>query len=219
MRWLSARRLAITAAIVVAIAVPLVAVAASQDWWFLRFGGAPVPVTDVTIVKTGSWQGKAWQLAAYRSQTAGICFSITPSPTANPAGEGAAMGCARIEGVPRTGQSKPYTSHAIMFLSGAGPSGFPAYIVGAVIDTADEVAIELLDGTTLRTRTFDAPKELGSAIRFYATELPEQRSPTGELPRLRFPVRNLAGLSSDGRIVACLIVPVPEEGVPLAGCR
>jgi len=212
----TSRRLVLIAAVTAAIAVPLVALAASQNWWFLRFGDAPIPVTAVTVVKTGTWDGKPWQLTAYRSATDGICFSLGPTATARSTGYGAAMSCDQIEGVPRTAQSKPYTPHAITFHAGASDDEFPAHIVGPVIDTADEVVIHL-DGTILRTPTFDAPEELGSAIRFYAARLPELPHLRGQPPRL--PIRKLVGLAGDGRIVACLVVPMPKVGVPLSACR
>jgi hypothetical protein len=217
MSWLNPRRLVIIAAIVAAIAIPLAALAASQNWWFFRFsGGAPTPITGVTVVRSGSWDGQGWQLTAYRSGTDGICFSMTPTATAHSTGEGAAMNCDQIAGVPRTAQSKQYTPHAITFLSGSFVR-FPAYVVGPVIATADEVVIHLADGTTLRTATFDAPEELGSAIRFYATRLPAPLQPRGLPPRLG--IRKLVGLAHDGRIVACLVVPMPEQGVPLSACQ
>jgi hypothetical protein len=215
LRSLNSRRLAIIAAIAAAIALPLVALAASQNWWFFRFGEAPTPVTEVSVVKTGSWEGKAWQLTAYRSSTDGICFSMAPTPTAQSTGAGAAMACDQIEGVPRTAESKPYTPHAITFMSGSSDR-LPAYIVGPVIETVSEVVIHLANGAILHTSTFEAPKELGAAIRFYATRLPElQRAPG----KPRWPVEKLVGRSDDGRIVACLVVPMPEEGVRLSACR
>lgn len=214
-RQRSLRRLMIIAAVAAAISIPLVAVAASQNWWFFRFGDVPTPVTDVTVVKTGTWDGIGWQLTAYRSATDGICFGMTPTATARSSGEGAGLACDLIEGVPRTPQSKPYTPHGITFLSGSS-EGLPPYIVGPVIDSAADVVVHLDDGTVLRTPTFDAPRELGSAIRFYAMQLPK---PSSQTDPPRSPIEKLVGLTADGRIVACLVDPMPEEGVPLSACR
>jgi hypothetical protein len=96
------------------------------DWWFFRSGSAPVPVTDVSVVKTKTltWDGKSWQLTAYGSLNHGICFSMTPTR-----GVGAAMACAQIEGGPRTSQSKPYAAPGITFLSG-GASASPSRAAG-----------------------------------------------------------------------------------------
>ncbi|MGH2988993.1 MAG: hypothetical protein ACRDMY_03855 [Gaiellaceae bacterium] len=214
-RQRSLRRLVIIAAVgAAAISIPFVAVAASQNWWFFRFGESPTPLTDVMIVKTGTWDGIGWQLIAYRSSTDGICFGLTPE-SAGSAGEGAGLACDQIEGVPRTPQSKPDVPHGISYLSGSS-EGLPRYIVGPVLDTAAEVAIHLDDGVVLRTPTFAAPDELGSAIRFYATQLPKSFR---EVEPPRSPIEKLVGLSADGRIVACLVDPMPEEGVPLSACR
>lgn len=213
-RFLS-RRLVVLAAVVAAIAVPLAAFATAQDWWFFRFGQAPRPVTDIGVVKTGTWDGERWQLVAYGSSTNGVCFGITPLATAATTGEGAAMACAQIEGVPRTSESKPYTPPAITYMAAAS-GRLPAHIVGPVIDTADEVEIHLADGEVVRTTTFEAPEEFGS-IRFYATRLPQVPSRVGERPRL--PIRKLVGFDKNGQIVACLTLPVPEEGVSLSACQ
>lgn len=213
-RWARGRRILVSAIVVAAIAIPLAAVAASQNWWFFRFEGAPTPITDVRVVKAGTWSGRDWQLLAYLSSTDGICFGITPADS-EAEGEGAGMGCDQIEGVPRTSESKPYTPHAITFMSGSSER-FPTYIVGPVIETATEVAVHLADGTVMRTSTFDAPDALG-AIRFYATPLPDAPQVTERPPRTQ--VRKLVGFDRDGEIVACLTIPMPEGGVALAACR
>lgn len=218
-RWpvarLTRRRLVVVAVAALAIAIPLVA-AASQDWWFFKVAGsAPDPTTDVAVLKSGVWDRKPWQLAAYLSATDGICFSLAPTATTGQAGDGAALNCDAIEGVPRTDESKPYVPHAITFLTGSSV-GFPAYIVGPVIDKADEVAIHLDDGSTIATPTFDVPKELGS-IRFYATQLPELERSPGE-PR-RTGIQRLVGLTSEGEVVACLVPSMTDTVVPISACR
>jgi len=213
-RLIPRRRLAILVAVVIAIGIPLGA-AAAQDWWFFRFpGAAPSPTTQVSVVKSGAWDGKPWQLVAYRSATDGICFALTPATT-GPPGDGAALSCAQIEGVPRTEQTKPSAPYAITFLAGSS-LGFPAYVVGPVIDTADQVEIHLASGEVIRTPTFGAPGDLGS-IRFYAAQVPEPRPSSGERPDVG--VEKLVGLTDMGEIVACLVVPMPEAGVPLSACR
>ena len=208
------RRLVLAAILVAAIAVPLAAVGASENWWFFRFGGAPTPVTDVTVVKAGTWSGHDWQLLAYVSYTDGICFGITPAGS-EADGQAAGMSCAGIEGVPRTAKSKPHARHGITYMSSSSER-FPTYIVGPVIDTATEVAIHLADGTVVRTPTFGAPDELG-AIRFYATEMPDGPQATEFRPRTQ--VRKLVGLDPDGEVVACLTTPTSEEVVALDACR
>lgn len=208
-RWLTRRRLVVIAVALVAIATPLIA-AASRNWGFLWFAGsAPAPITDVSVVRSGEWDGKPWRLVAYRSATDGICFALTTGAT----GKNGALSCDQIEGVPRTEHSKPYTPHAITFLAGSS-LGVPAFVVGPVIDTADQVEIHLAGGEIIRTPAFDAPGDLGS-IRFYATQVPEPIRSPGERPDIG--VKKLVGFGDDGEIVACLVFP--EGAVPLSACR
>jgi hypothetical protein len=209
-RWITPRRLVLVAAVVAAIAVPLVAVAASREWWFFRSGAAPVPVTEVNVIPTGSWDGTRWQVTAYGSLTDGICFSMIPD-LGGPAGFGSAMACSPMQGVPRTPRSKPDAPYGVTYVSGAALEGFPPYVIGPVVEAANEVEIHLASGTVLRAPAFDVPDRLG-AIRFYVTRLPEE-------PRARSgPIRKLVGRTQDGRVVACLVSPMPAEGVPLSAC-
>jgi hypothetical protein len=203
-RWLTRRRMvAVIAIAVVAIATPLIA-AASHDWWFFRFvGTVPEPVTDVKVVKTGEWGGKPWQLVAYLSATSGICYGLTPTD-ATATGEESSLACAPVEGVPRTESTKQSAPLTITFLA-ASSLGVHAYVLGPVVDTADEVEIHLAGGKVITTPTLDAPDELGS-IRFYVTQLPE------------FDIQRLVGIGRDGEVVACLLVPTPPTGTPLSAC-
>lgn len=197
------RGLVVAAAAVVAITLPVVG-AASQEWWFFGAGSAPRPVSDVHVVKTGSWEGEPWHLAAYVSADDGICFSLTPTSPSRRAGEGAGLACAWIEGLPTSAPWPDWRRLTITLLAGSGSSlGFPAYIVGPVVERADEVAIHFADGTVLRTPTFDAPNELGS-IRFYATQQPEPTRRPGLPPQPS--IRKVVGLTSEGEVVACLVV-------------
>jgi hypothetical protein len=204
-RWLTRRRMvAVIAIAVVAIATPLIA-AASQDWWFFRFvGTVPEPVTDVKVVKTGEWGGKPWQLVAYLSATSGICYGLTPTDATATGEGGSSLACAPVEGVPRRESTKQSAPLAITFLA-ASSLGAPAFVLGPVIDTADEVEIHLAGGEVVRTPTFDAPDELGS-IRFYATQLPD------------LDLRKLVGIGHDGQVVACLVVPTTRADTPLSTC-
>jgi len=213
-RWRTRRRLVVIAIAVVAVASPLIA-AASENWGFLWFAGiAPAPITDVSVVKTGEWDGKSWQLVAYLSATDGVCFALNPTSTNGATSEGGALSCDQIEGVPRTESSKPYTPHAITVLAGSS-LGVPAFVAGPVIDSADEVAVYLASGEVIRTPTFDAPSQLGS-IRFYATQVPEPVP--GVRPEV-YGIQKVVGLGGDGDVVACLVVPMPEAGVGLSACR
>lgn len=202
------RRLALLAALIAAIVVPLTAIAESRDWWF--FGaGAPEPATPVFVVKTVEWDGERWELVAYRTLNDGLCFSMSPA-AANGRG---AMNCDQIVGVTR--EWKQETPRAITYLTGRPSIERPGYIVGAVTDEAGEVAVYFINGDVLRTEAFAAPQSLG-AIRFYAARLP------GSMLHIalgsRF-VDKLVGLDRDGRLVACLNLPLPPaEAVPRSPC-
>jgi hypothetical protein len=206
------RRLALVAALLVAIVVPLTAIAESRDWWFFS-AGAPAPAMRVVVVKTGEWAGQRWELVAYRTVNGGLCFSMAP---AGSNGRGA-MNCDRVVGVTR--ESNQFKPRAITYLSSGPTTDLPGYIVGAVTDAAEEVAVYFIDGRVLRTETFAAPRSLG-AIRFYAGRLPALL-PGSMLPApldSRF-LDKLVGYDRDGRVVACLNLPLPPaESVPLAGC-
>jgi hypothetical protein len=200
-------RLALVAALLVAIVVPLTAIAESRDWWF--FGaGAPAPATPVSVVKTVDWDGQRWELVAYRTVNDGLCFSMSP---ASSNGRGP-MNCDQIVGVTRDWKGSP---HAITYLSARPAIERPGFIVGAVTDEADAVAVYFVNGDVLRTEAFAAPESLG-AIRFYAARLPGSRLPMAFDSRF---VDKLVGLDRDGRIVACLNLPLPPaESAPRSPC-
>jgi hypothetical protein len=200
------RPVTVALAAVAVIVVPLVAYAAATDWWFLRTG--PTPVSAPMIVKEGDWAGRPWQLIAYPSTTDGVCFAVTPQSSPQ-TGQGAAMSCAPVVGVARTGATKATPNMTITFLSGGATSELPAYIAGPVVDTASKVVIRFKDKTSLRVPTFPGPSSLAH-IRFYATQL------TAEADQLE----SLAGLDSDGNIVACLVPATAVDGVsPLSDCQ
>jgi hypothetical protein len=209
------RPLLLVAVVGLAILIPVTAFAVGHDWWFFRFGDAPAPVTGVVVVKTGVWDGKGWQLTAYRSSTDGLCYGLGPTGTEN--GEGAMMACGGIAGVPRTPQSKPGSPYAITYGMGSGSRGvLPAFIYGPVTDRADEVVVAFRNGAVLRTPTFAAPSALGAPVRFYAAQLPPSVPPL----RIGLPevLEKLVGLDRDGRIVDCMTLPSRPEGEPLSAC-
>jgi hypothetical protein len=199
----------IAVVVLVAVLVPLAAIGSERGWWFLSEEGmGPKPVTDVVVVKAGSWEGHDWELVAYRSDRGDICWAI-----------GNGMACTWIPGVPRGPNSMPDSPVRISALRGTlGPqTQDTAYIVGPVSDKAEQVEIYLSDGQVVRTPTFAAPKELGSSIRFYATQLPS--SALEPNPGGADSLKKLAGLDRNGRIVACLTVPFPKNGMPLSACE
>lgn len=225
-QFITRRRVLIVAVALAALLIPLVALGASSDWnwWFLRFssgtglpisttstgnttlpaspaGPAPAPLSGgPTIVASGSWEGKSWVLVAYLSQTDGVCYAVSPSETAHSNGMGAAMNCDRIEGVPHTPDSKPYTAHSITYLIAGSSPLLPGYIAGMVVGTAESVDVYLSTGEVLHTQTFAGPAPLGT-IRFYAAQLPASaRATPGDTSSV---FDKLVGLNKHRKVVAC----------------
>lgn len=210
------RRLVMVVAILAAVLVPLAAVGAANEWWFLKFGSAPTPTKAPGVVKEGEWDGHPWQLIAYPSGTDGLCFSVTPKRSTG-VGEGGALACGPFAGVARTPETKESPDMTITFLSGSASKELPAYIAGPVIGKASEVEIRLGNGDVLRVPTFAGPEPL-QHIRFYATQLPSGLQTT---PR-RFPtfLKWVAGLDANGNIVACAAPLTAKNGISsLSDCR
>jgi hypothetical protein len=215
-RMLSRRRLVLVVAAVVAVLIPLGALGAANDWWFLGSAGAPVPVRAPIVVKEGEWSGHPWQLVAYPSNTDGLCFTITPGGS-KATGSRAGMACAPFVGVARTAHTKPTPDMTITFVSGLGFRGFPPYIAGPVIKGVDQVEIKFVNGDVLRAPTFPAPDPL-TAVRFYAAQIPAAVAHS-DVPRHPL-VKTLAGLDVNGNVVACLAPTTAVDGVsPLSDCR
>ena len=213
------RRLVLVLAVLAATLVPLAALAASSDWWFFRFA-EPEPTQAPVVIKTGSWDGHAWELIAYPSTTDGLCFSVTPAgPTDNSVG--GALACGPFEGIPRTPTTTAAPDMKITYLNGSRTTRLPAYIAGPVIDSASTVAIRLADGRTLTTPTFSARAPLDH-IRFYATPLPTDARSGNESKDETRPssITWIAGQDANGRVVACLAPASAHDGIsPLGDCR
>lgn len=213
-RLVTRHRMVIVLAVLAAVLVPLAALGAANNWWFLKFGNGPTPTNAPVVVKEGEWDGHPWQLIAYPSTTDGLCVSVTPKGSA---GEGAAMGCGTFAGIARTPETKASPDMTITFLSGSASKELPAYIAGPVIDKASAVEIRFASGDVLRVPTFAAPEPL-SHIRFYATQLPagDQTTPR-TLPTF---LKWVAGFDANGNVVACLAPLTAKDGIsPLADCR
>ena len=209
-RLLTRGRVIVVLAVAAAVIIPLAAVAAANDWWFFRTPGSPTPTSAPVVVKTGVWGAHPWQLVAYPSETDGLCVSMVLG-TGSGSSYGAAMGCAPIEGVARTTQTKPGAPDmTITYLSGSATAELPAYIVGPVIEDATTVAIRWSDGTTIRTPTFAAPSPL-EHVRFYAAA-----NPPYDISSMEW----IAGLDHSGHVVACLAPATATNGIsPLSACN
>jgi hypothetical protein len=177
--------------------VPLAALGVASDWWFLRSDDPP-PVRAPAVVKEGSWSGHPWQLIAYRSGTDDLCVSVTAAGS-NASGSGGATGCAPFVGVSGTAETK-----------------------GPVTDKASTVEIQFGTGAVLRLPTFSGAASLGH-VRFYAAQLPASiPMPQSDLRNQsqRSFINTLAGLDSDGNVVACLAPRTMVDRVsPLSDCQ
>jgi hypothetical protein len=213
------KRRAITFAIVatvIVVLVPLTAFATSSDWWFLRAGAAPTPAQAPSVVLSGSWEGKPWELATYPAQTGSLCWSITPKGHED-GGYGAAQACGRFSGVSPHGVSG---AMRISFVASGESDVLPAHVAGPVVAAATEVEIHFDDGRTITTPTVAAPPPLAD-VRFFATDVP-----SAEFPSTRDagpPVQRLvwlAGIDASGHVVACLEPRNAVDGLsPLAACQ
>jgi len=193
------RKWLLAAAIVAAVVVPVAAatVAARSDWWFFSSHG-PQPLTEPVVVKTGVWDGKRWQLVAFRAaedrfadpSTKEICVAVMPYSSPPSAGTGGALGCGGFSVAP---PGSPGGLRGINYGSSQSAE-LPHWAAGPVVDSAAEVALYFRDGHVLRIPTFTAPESLG--VRFYATQIPDGPGPDSE------PVK-VVGLDNGGNVVAC----------------
>ena len=212
-----ARRLVLALVVLAVALVPLVALGAANDWWFLRFGGAPVPTTAPQVVQEGEWNGHPWQLTAFPSATHGLCVSVTPKGSVDD-GEGGAMSCGSFVGVRRMAETKPTPAPAITVLAGGATEQLPAYIAGAVIGRASVVEVRFPEGRVLRVPTVAGPEPL-EHIRFYMVQLPAGFRLTPENTARVFPSW-IAGTDASGTVVACVVPRAAGDGTSsLSDCR
>lgn len=171
------RRLIVALALLAAALVPLAALGAASDWWFVQDHG-PAPVSAPNVVKEGEWSEHPWQLTAYPSGT-DLCFSVTPAGS-NADGSGGATNCAPFAGRPDP-ETKGSSKMTITFLSGAAGTELPA-------------------GAT-------------------ACNHPNTPARVGTHKERSF-INKLAGLDSDGNVVACLTPRMAGDGAsPLSDCQ
>ncbi len=212
-RFAARRLVLLSLAVLAAVLVPLAAVGAASDWWFLKNAAAPVPRTAPQVVKEGEWSGHPWQLIAYPSDTHGLCVSITPSDS-GATGEGGGLSCGPFVGF----ESKASRAMTIAFLAGGGSSRLPAFIAGPVIEGASEVEVRFGDGGSLRVPTVAGPHPLHH-VRFYAAQLPADFRMTPNKVTSVFPSW-VAGLDAGGNVVACLAPLTAKNGISgLSDCR
>ena len=205
---------ALAVVLAAAAVVPLIAVGASNSWWFLKHSvGADRPTRVPVIVKEGRFGENRWKLVAFPAAD-GLCWSLTFTASAA-SGGGAGLACGPVTGFP-SAHGNPQMP--ITYLASAG---WPGWITGPVIPKAVIVRVQYARGT-IQTSTFAAPSALGT-LRFYAAEVPHRLTSTappttgGRPPQ---PLRWLAGYDAQGRIVACLDPAEAIDGIsPMSACR
>lgn len=213
-RLVTKRRVLVCFAMLAAVLVPLAALGAANDWWFLQ--GGPTPTAAPSVVQEGVWGGHAWQMTAYPSDTDGLCIAITPTGSST----GAAQECGPFAGVARTAQTKASPDMTITYLSGTASHDLPAYIAGPVVAGATQVKVRFGDGTVLDVATVAGTGSLDN-VRFYAAPLPDSLQGLRPAPgSLMTFVKSVAGLDANGTVIACLAPPTARNGVsPLSACR
>lgn len=163
---------------------------------------------DMTVVAAGDWGDASWRLEARHVRRRTICFSI--SNVTNGSAEAVSSACGELA---ETDQSGETDARPILYLAGTRSpgSGFPAFIVGAVIDTAEQVLLQLSDGRKIRTAAFEPDTTLGMPVRFFATSI-------GGSIDLPFPVSRIAAYSANGAVVACFSLEHPATAT-LSDCK
>jgi hypothetical protein len=213
------RRLVVALAALAVVLIPIVAVGAANDWWFLRVGGAFAPARAPVVVQQGTWDGYAWELVSYVSTGGALCFGVVPSGP-EPGTSSGALACSPFVGITRADQTKAAEPLTVTYLSGGfGTRGrHHDYIAGPVVDGASQVEIRFVAGQVLRLPTFPAPASVGK-VRFYAGLLPAGVSPPVRPGTFRQLFTSIAGLDSDGNVVGCLVPADAVDGVsPLSAC-
>jgi hypothetical protein len=198
-------RLVVAIAVIAAVLIPVIAMGAENDWWFMRAGGesfnSPVVVTE------GSWDGHPWQFVAVRSKSEGLCESLAWTEVSGSTPE--SLGCGPFIGfpAPRLAGAQDRTIRA----GGGWSRGFPAYVLGEVIDSATHVEIRFQDGhDPVRLPTLAAPAPF-EHVRFYVAPMPM---------KLQGEIWETAGLDDSGNVVACISNDETHAGVsPISACE
>jgi hypothetical protein len=207
---LASRRLLLALVLLLlAVLIPLTALAVGHGWWFLSAYG-PKPVGNVVVVTSGRWQGTPWNLTAFRTDKGTICYAVTVRPATpqllgsteacGPVSASTPIGFLRSLGIARVELSRGHFTYR-----GPQPHPFPAYIVGAVENSASEVDVSAGPGSTQRIRTVAAPAGLHAAVRFFIAARPANDA-----------VRSVAARNEHGQVVARTNVESPPASYHLA---
>jgi hypothetical protein len=208
--FLASRRLLLALALLLlAVLIPLTALAVGHGWWFLSAYG-PKPLGNVVVVTSGRSQGTPWNLTAFRTDKGTICYAVTVRP-ATPQLLGSTEACGPVS--PSTpisflrslGVAHVELSRGHFTYRGPQPHPFPPYIVGAVISSASEVDVSAGPRSTQRIRTVTAPASLHAAVRFFIASRPANEA-----------VRSITARNDQGQVVARTTVESPPGSYHLA---
>jgi hypothetical protein len=203
-------RLLLAAAIVALLGVASTAVAVGvnlvrqeESFYEKWFAGDPhAPNLQGSFVEVAG--DSDWALIAWRSDQ-GICLDLaTPGHSAS--------GCGfPVVGAPpdRTQPEVDEPRHMVAYLAGRAEPGDPWDLAGVAAETVARVEIEMADGRTLAAPMYDAPAELGTALRFFVLRIEVDESsmvPAGEPPHLAHVVNAFVAYDADNDLVERLVV-------------
>jgi len=158
-RRVSAFRLAVAAAAGLAlIAIPLTALALSQNWFASE---APKPATSVVQLASGSLKDGTWTLDAYTSVDNGICINFR----AGTSGEGGGGCGSGIVGEPNLSDQKVSERHWVGYFGGSSSRGL-SWVAGPTAAPVTVVKAVLTDGRSFSLTTRPMPG-LDTSLRFY----------------------------------------------------
>ncbi len=213
-RAVPARRLLLAVAVAVAVLVPLAAVAAERDSWFMSQIGLPEPASEPVVVAEGTWSGHPWHVVAYRSRDRGLCWGIVADLARL---SDASIGCGPFRGIPSALPGPPDDDLTLSVGVGSSTS-IPLHVYGPVVGEARAVEVRFTNGETLRLTTFPAPDSVGD-VAFYAARLPDGVAPPEDDRIPWMPVERVTGYGGSGEVVACYVDARVAEGTPLSDCR
>lgn len=228
------RRGVLIGALAAAVLIPLVALAAANDWWFFRYRDVPRPLDNKpVVVETGSWNGHRWEMVAYTSAD-GTCWAITFPDAKEIGGSGAfpvshgitgsgasALSCGGIVGLrpPNPGAIDLPTVMYMIAGNTAPGTDYPNWLAGPVVESAVSVVVRFRNGGVVKVPTSHIVT-LGHVgwygpVRFFAAPYPRDVVP------FQWP-RSITGFDKHGNVVACAVPTGRSRAAylsPLSECR
>jgi len=180
-RWSRRKAAVVCACIAIVLAIPLIALAATNNWWFQHSPGPQMEPSsgEPSIVATGTWQGRDWTLIAYPgllhipppkpgqvtlpAAPGGLCTFVILGKLTNTPEEGS---CGPLRGVRNSQPSGPADGWLTVMASSD-----PPMVLGAVARGVAKVELTvqnyLSDKTTTMTVPLRSATGIGGGVRFY----------------------------------------------------